>query len=157
MAAYYVAAFLPEEDGGFSIFVPDIKGCITQSETLEEGVEMVSDALRLTLETMAFRQKDIPAPSTMERAKKKAKEYMKEIGYSSKLEVVYQLIKAPSLDMSPVKVTVSLPRSVLELADSKAQECGFTRSGLLARAVQEFHFSKNRRKATAEGRAKNAA
>ena len=42
------------------------------------------------------------------------------------------------LDMVPVKVTISVPRSALDEIDKKAKEYGFTRSGLIVRAAQEY-------------------
>ena len=139
MSTYYVAAFLPEQMGGFSIFFPDFKGCMTQSETLEEGIENAADALILVLEALTFRKKDIPPPSSLHEVRLKMEAYIKEIGANiAPHDIIYQLIKAPSLDLAPVKITVSLPRSILELADAKAQEFGYTRSGFLARAVQDF-------------------
>lgn len=47
---YYPAVFHPEEEGGFSVSVPDIEGCFTQGETIAEAVEMAQDAIGLMLE-----------------------------------------------------------------------------------------------------------
>ena len=53
MAKYtFPAIFEKEQDGGFSIFFPDIQGCYTQSEDMAEGVENASDALCLMLYTL---------------------------------------------------------------------------------------------------------
>lgn len=46
---YYPAVFHPEEIG-YSVTVPDIPGCFTQGDSLEEAVEMASDAIGLCLE-----------------------------------------------------------------------------------------------------------
>ena len=43
---YYPAVFHPEEIG-YSVTVPDIPGCFTQGDTLQEAVEMASDAIGL--------------------------------------------------------------------------------------------------------------
>ncbi|MFR3238092.1 MAG: type II toxin-antitoxin system HicB family antitoxin [Acutalibacter sp.] len=55
---YYPAVFHPEEVG-FSVFVPDVQGCATQGDTLEEATEMALDAIGLCLEET----KDFPTPS----------------------------------------------------------------------------------------------
>ena len=47
---YYVAKLTPEADGGYSVEFPDIRGCITQGDTLEEALSMAKEALELTLE-----------------------------------------------------------------------------------------------------------
>ena len=46
---YYPAIFHPEE-AGFSVSVPDLEGCFTQGETMDEAMEMVQDAIGLMLE-----------------------------------------------------------------------------------------------------------
>ena len=50
MAKYtYPAIFEKEQEGGYSIYFPDIEGCYTQSEDIAEGIENASDALCLML------------------------------------------------------------------------------------------------------------
>jgi len=50
MAKYtYPAVFAREQEGGYSIYFPDVKGCYTQSEDMAEGIENASDALCLML------------------------------------------------------------------------------------------------------------
>ncbi|MCM1329179.1 MAG: type II toxin-antitoxin system HicB family antitoxin [Ruminococcus sp.] len=39
----YPACFYPDE-GGYVVIVPDLPGCMTQGDTLEEAVEMAIDA-----------------------------------------------------------------------------------------------------------------
>ena len=46
---YYPAVFHPE-DAGYSVFIPDIPGCSTQGDTMDEAVEMAKDAIGLMLE-----------------------------------------------------------------------------------------------------------
>ena len=46
---YYPAIFHPEEVG-YSVFVPDIEGCSTQGDTMDEAVEMAKDAIGLMLD-----------------------------------------------------------------------------------------------------------
>lgn len=46
---FYPAVFHPEETG-FSVSVPDIDGCFTEGDTLEEAMDMVFDAIGLCLE-----------------------------------------------------------------------------------------------------------
>ena len=46
---YYPAVFHPEEVG-YSVFIPDIEGCSTQGDTMDETVEMAKDAIGLMLD-----------------------------------------------------------------------------------------------------------
>ena len=43
MAKYiYPAIFTPEDEGGYSVVYPDLKGCYTCGDTLEDGLEMAA-------------------------------------------------------------------------------------------------------------------
>lgn len=57
---FYPAIFQVEEDG-YSVFVPDIPGCMTQGDTMEEALVMVQEAIGLMLEDVA--PADYPAAS----------------------------------------------------------------------------------------------
>lgn len=46
----YQAVFQEEKDGGFSVWVPDLPGCASQGETLEEALENIKEAIELYLE-----------------------------------------------------------------------------------------------------------
>lgn len=64
MAKYaYPAIFTPEEDGGFSITFPDLEGCYTCGDSLEDGIEMAEDVLALVLYGYEKDGRPIPAPS----------------------------------------------------------------------------------------------
>ena len=42
----YTVVLLPDPDeGGFVAYVPALPGCVTQSETLDEGLAMAKDAI----------------------------------------------------------------------------------------------------------------
>ncbi len=42
----YTAIFHPAEEGGYTVTLPALPGCITEVDTLEEAREMVQDAIR---------------------------------------------------------------------------------------------------------------
>lgn len=46
----YQAVLQEETDGGFSVWVPDLPGCASQGETLEEALENIKEAIELYLE-----------------------------------------------------------------------------------------------------------
>ena len=49
MKYVYPAIFTEEESGGYSVDFPDIEGCYTQGETLQEAIENAEDVLCLAL------------------------------------------------------------------------------------------------------------
>jgi predicted RNase H-like HicB family nuclease len=138
MKKYYIAAFVPEKEGNFSVYFPDVPGAVTGGDTLEECADFGADILEDILQELAAEKKSIPAPSPLEEVKKKVAAMRAESSLDLPDDTLFQLFPAPSLDMVPVKITVSLPKAILEEADKKAKQYGFTRSGLLAQAVQVY-------------------
>jgi predicted RNase H-like HicB family nuclease len=64
MAKYaYPAIFTPEENGEYSVVFPDLEGCYTCGDSLEDGIEMAEDALALTLYGYETEGREIPSPS----------------------------------------------------------------------------------------------
>ncbi len=47
----YIAVFQEERDGGYSVWVPDLPGCASQGETIEEGLTNIKEAIELYLES----------------------------------------------------------------------------------------------------------
>lgn len=48
----YNVIFNPEEEGGFSAYVPDLPGCVSQGETFEEVQANIKEAIELYLESV---------------------------------------------------------------------------------------------------------
>ena len=46
----YQVVFQEETEGGFSVWVPDLPGCASQGETLEEALSNIKEAIELYLE-----------------------------------------------------------------------------------------------------------
>ncbi len=59
----YRVELIPDlEEGGYAVSIPDLPGCISQGDTVEEAMEMIRDAQRGWL-TVALEHGDpIPAP-----------------------------------------------------------------------------------------------
>lgn len=61
----FPAVFECEETGGYSIYFPDIPGCYTDADTIDEGIQNASDALCLMLYRMEEKGEAIPEPSAL--------------------------------------------------------------------------------------------
>ena len=47
-----------EEEGGYTVIVPALPGCITFGETIEEALQMAKEAIQLYLEELTESQKN---------------------------------------------------------------------------------------------------
>jgi predicted RNase H-like HicB family nuclease len=52
-----------EEEGGFTVTVPALPGCITYGENVDEAIEMAKEAIQLYLEDLKERGETIPDDS----------------------------------------------------------------------------------------------
>ena len=140
MKAYY-AAIIPD-DGVYAVLFPDVPGCQTQGGTLEEAFTQAVEALAGHLEALASDSDPIPEPQTHDEAWAKLLADCKEMGIKLPKATLFQLIPAPELDLSPVRVTVSFKRYTLDMIDRKAEAAGMTRSGFLAQAASTCEMHK---------------
>ena len=53
----------PEPEGGYTVIVPSLPGCITYGKTLDEAREMAADAIRAYLASLKKHGEPIPDDS----------------------------------------------------------------------------------------------
>ena len=73
---FYPAVFTPEDDGGYSVAFPDLDGCFTQGETIEDAYKMAFDALGLAIDFLESEKRTIPSPSTPNEIKLNENEFV---------------------------------------------------------------------------------
>ncbi|HCL89915.1 MAG TPA: antitoxin HicB [Candidatus Atribacteria bacterium] len=49
-----------EPEGGYTVTVPSLPGCVTYGESIEEATEMAKDAIELYLESLKAHNEEIP-------------------------------------------------------------------------------------------------
>lgn len=53
-----------EPEGGYTVTVPTLPGCITYGETIEEGIDMAKEAIELYIESLKAHGEPIPDESS---------------------------------------------------------------------------------------------
>ena len=132
MAKYiYPAIFTPEKEGGYSIVFPDIDGCYTCGDNLEDGLSMANDALALMLVQLEDDKEDIPAPTPINKLKLKKNEFSTLISADT---IKYR----HTLNNAAVKKTLSIPAWLNDAAIS----AGINFSQVLQDALKtQLHLS----------------
>ena len=51
MEREYEGVLQPAEEGGYAVFVPGMRGCVSQGETEEEALENIRDAIQCWLDS----------------------------------------------------------------------------------------------------------
>ena len=54
-----------EEEGGYTVLVPALPGCITYGETIDEAIEMAKEAIELYVEELQDHGEIVPDDSNM--------------------------------------------------------------------------------------------
>ena len=126
MKIVYPVCFYEEDDGGYSIDVPDLLGCCTQAESIEEALEMAQDVALGWITTTIEDGEDIPKPSRIEDIKLE-----NEKGFVSL--VLLDLDRYMKLNSSKraIKKTLTIPAWLNE----KAEKIGVNFSQVLQEAL----------------------
>ena len=54
-----------EPEGGFTVFVPSLPGCITYGDTLDEAIEKAKEAIGVYIESLKAHGEEIPTEENM--------------------------------------------------------------------------------------------
>lgn len=57
----YNLIFQPEPEGGYTVIVPSLPGCVTYGHTLEEAKTMAKDAIKAYLKSLKKHKEAIPS------------------------------------------------------------------------------------------------
>jgi predicted RNase H-like HicB family nuclease len=128
MANEYIAFIHEDKAGGYSVSFPDIPGCNTCGDTLDEAVEMAADALSGWLALAVEAGEPIPIPSGM-AALRNHPTRVSEYAIGAPLLV---LVQADPDIFRPERVNVMIPRALLRRIDAKVSN----RSRFLAEAAE---------------------
>jgi predicted RNase H-like HicB family nuclease len=120
---YPIAIELGDEQHAYGVIVPDLPGCFSAGDTLDEAIANAEEAILLFLE-----DQDAPArPSTLEALRDRA-EYRG-------LTWAVANVDMSKLSTKAVRINVTVPDRVLAQIDDFAHKHGETRSGFLTRAA----------------------
>ena len=125
----YIAIIHKDSDSSFGASFPDLPGCISAADTLEELRPMIEESLGLHFEGMIEDGEAVPEPSPLDKIVK-SKDYADAVAVMG--------VRAPELVGATVRVNITLPEKVLAQIDRKAAEQGMSRSGFLVKAAERW-------------------
>lgn len=130
---HYIAVLVPERKG-WSVLFPDLPGCATQGESLEEAVSMAADALGGHLAVARDYGDEVPAPRSFEEIKAD-QGWCAENGVQWGKAIVAPIMARPPLG-KPERVTISVDSNILREIDAFAKKRGQTRSSVLTAGAE---------------------
>ena len=127
---YPVAVEAGDDKTAWGVIVPDLPGCFSAGDTLEEALAQAEAAIVAWIDTAIDHGQDVPAPSPIE---------LLRAAHPDMSHWIWALvtIDPATLDDTLERVNISLPRRVLQRLDSQARRAGETRSGYIARMALE--------------------
>jgi len=126
----YPIAIEPGTDTrAFGVIVPDLPGCFSAGDTIDEAVSGAEEAAAAWVDAALDSGRSIPAPSSLEAIRRKPE-------YAGWTFGVITLDPA-LLDDTTERVNITLPRRVLKRLDALARAAGESRSGYIAHLTLE--------------------
>ena len=106
---FYPAIFQEENVGGYSIFFPDVEGCYTQAENMEDGYKMAVEALGLSLSFLEDNKIELPKASTPNNIKMEKDQFV--------IVIEFEMLEYKRKNESKsVKKTLTIPSWLNEIA-----------------------------------------
>ena len=127
----YPIAIEPGTDAtAWGVVVPDLPGCFSAGDTMEEAMIQAEEAVTAWIETILDAGQAIPQPSAIDALRVAHPEFEGWLWGLVKIDPAM-------LDNTLERVNISLPRRVLHRLDARARKAGETRSGFIARMAIE--------------------
>ena len=119
-----------DDESGYGVTVPDLPGCFSAGDTLEDAIESACEAVACHLEGLLMDGEAIPPKASFEDHRVSG-DY--EDGVWALVDV-----DISKLSSRAKRVNITVPERVLAIVDEAAAREGETRSGLLARAALSY-------------------
>jgi predicted RNase H-like HicB family nuclease len=129
---HYVAVIEKDENSAFGVWFPDVEGCFSAGETLEEAVANSAAALRQHVEAVESAGRSVPAARAIDDVR-----LDKEVRASLKAGAVLLAVPLLADAGRTVRINVSLDKGLVDQIDAAAAARGLTRSAFLAQAARE--------------------
>jgi predicted RNase H-like HicB family nuclease len=123
---YAVAIEKGDRKHAYGVVVPDLPGCFSAGDTLDEAMVNAKEAILVHLEGLMEDGKAVPAARSIEAHAKGRK-------WKGWTWAVVDL-DLSELDDKTERINITLPRRVLRAIDAAAKRAGESRSGYIARA-----------------------
>jgi predicted RNase H-like HicB family nuclease len=120
---YPVAVEPGDAKHAWGVTVPDLPGCFSAGDTIEEALDNAREAILLQVEGLLDDGERIPEASPID-------DYRSKREFKSRIWALVD-VDLSQLEDSIERVNITLPRRVLRKLDAAAQAAGETRSGYI--------------------------
>lgn len=126
---YPIAIEIGTDNTAYGVVVPDLPGCYSAGDTLDEAVANAEEAILLFLEDVIESGKAPPKASSLEDLRSRP-DFAGWIWALTHVDL-------SKLSSKAVRVNITVPDRLLSAIDGYAEKHGETRSGFLVRAAMQ--------------------
>lgn len=119
-----------DETSGYGVSVPDLPGCFSAGNSLDDAIESTHEAITCHLEGLLMDGGMVPERAPLET-------HQANRAYKGGIWAVVA-VDISKLSSKDKRVNITMPARVLAIVDEAAAREGDTRSGLLARAALSY-------------------
>lgn len=125
----FIIAIEPGTDTtAWGVVVPDLPGCFSAGDSMDEALENAREAIDLHVETLIEDGAAIPAPRPLAQ-------HQADPAYAGWVWAVVEVLVEKYLGPAE-KINITVPRLVLARIDEYAKSHGLSRSGFLVEAAR---------------------
>ena len=124
---YPIAIEPGDKDTAFGVVVPDLPGCFSAGDDLEEAMDNAKEAISLWLESELDAGRSIPTPSPLEKL-------VSDPSYKGWVFAVID-VDISTLSDKVERINITLPSRALRRLDLLTKRTGATRSGYLTNLI----------------------
>ena len=127
-----------DEGSSYGVTVPDLPGCFSGGDTLDEAFTNAQEAIAGHIETLFMVSEPLPKTRPLQ-------EHHANEDYRDALCWGFVDVDLSTIENKAVRLNITLPARVVALVDEAAARSSESRSGFLARAALE-HIAEERAK-----------
>lgn len=119
-----------DANSSYGVTVPDLPGCFSAGDTIEEAIESAHEAIACHIEGLLMDGEPIPEKAALETHQNR----------EDSKDGIWALVgvDVSKLSSAAKRVNITVPARVLAIVDEAAAREGETRSGLLTRAALSY-------------------
>lgn len=119
-----------DDTSGYGVSVPDLPGCFSAGDSLDDAIESAHEAIACHLEGLLMDGEMVPERAPLET-------HQANRAYKGGIWAVV-VVDISKLSSKAKRVNITMPARVLAIVDEAAAREGDSRSGLLARAALSY-------------------
>ncbi len=126
----YPVVIHKDPDSDYGVTIPDLPGCFSAGETLEDALKNAQEAILTHIEGLLLDNDPVPSPTLIEKLRNNI----------PGKDLIWAIVSVDlnTLSESIKRINITIPERILSKIDSFAKNEGESRSGFLVSAAMEY-------------------